>query len=133
MSTAARPTFHAAQAKSSAGAAISLNHNVSVKDQNAHSKMKYRQYGQANSDEMQTKNLKANLESQEKQLLKNNDENFHVKSSIREVTSIKLLKNESENIDIDEIKKKFDDEDFSNDDEDFDSRFVYSQIYIILI
>jgi protein CWC15 len=60
MSTAARPTFHAAQGRTTYGGSYTMA--VSAKDQAAHTKLKFRKFGQASVDEMTTKDLKSNLE-----------------------------------------------------------------------
>lgn len=110
-----------------------VNRIFSVKDQAAHTKLKFRQHGQSNTDEMTSKNLKDSLLVKEKNLLANskmkdklslNNDTNNVKPTLQ------LLKNVSEDIDIDEIRKKYDDEDVNNSDNDgFDSRLIHYYFY----
>ena len=118
----------------SASVSRPTNRIFSVKDQAAHTKLKFRQYGQANSEEMTSKNLKDNLLIKEQNLLTSNNSKNKVNNDTHSMKpTLQLLKNESENIDIDEIRKKYDDEDVNNsDDESFDSRYL-SYLYICYI
>lgn len=127
MSTAARPTFHAAQGKASFGG--SFSRSVSGKDQTAHTKLKFRRIGQASTDEMVSKDFKKSLGESETLLIKNNGvlpilpvKAIHENNKI----TLKLLKNEvEETIDLNDIKRKYDDVDAdfdANDSESFASR-----------
>ena len=129
MSTAARPTFHAAIGKSSYGG--SSTRAVSAKDQAAHTKLKFRQPGQSTVSEMASTDLKAKLA-----ILEQKNSKHKVISSIPDASqevekeSVKLLTNEAE-INLEEIKRKYDDEDVDygeqedldddKDDDGFDS------------
>jgi len=133
MSTAARPTFHAAQGRASHGGFRSTSQ--SAKDQLAHTKLKFRRLGQSSTQERESvakKDLKSTLEKSERLLLES--KGIHIPLKNQEVpitgevekTSVKLLlTNEEEEIDLNEIKKKYDDEDVDyeqNSDDGFESR-----------
>jgi protein CWC15 len=68
MSTQHRPTFHPAVGSSS-GATGARSYHFSVKDQTAHTRMKYRAPGQASREEMLRRDLAEELERKEMQLL----------------------------------------------------------------
>lgn len=133
MSTAARPTFHSAQGRASFGGFRNSSH--SAKDQLAHTKLKFRQLGQASKQEREVvakKDIKSALEINEQLLLGNKgyipSQKIHEQSVEIEKnpSSMKLLTNEEEEeIDLNEIKRKYDDEDVDyeqNSDDGFESR-----------
>lgn len=68
MSTQHRPTFHPAVGASS-GSSGARSYHFSVKDQAAHTRMKYRAPGQASREEMMRRDLAEELERKEMQLL----------------------------------------------------------------
>jgi protein CWC15 len=74
MTTANRPTWHAR-----VGTTSSLSSSqVSSKDLNGFTTMKYRQVGQSSKEEMAIKDLKTELAMKEETfLIKNNDSNYH--------------------------------------------------------
>ena len=124
MSTAARPTFHAAKGRTSFGG---LRSGIqSAKDQLAHTKLKFRQLGQSTG-----KDLKSNLDRNERIILESKglitsshkSENGNDEFT-RPTSPIKLLKDE-EVIDLNEVKKKYDDEDVDyerDSNDEFESR-----------
>ena len=122
MSTAARPTFHAAQGKSTFGG--NTGRSQSSKDVASFTKLKFRQFGQASKEEIATKHLKSELDKSETLLIKNKDKSIPLDTlKDKPILTVKLLTNSES---FDEIKKKYDDSDVVDDDqESFDeSRLV---------
>jgi protein CWC15 len=107
-----RPTFFPAVAGKSAYGGISTI-SASAKDQAAHTKLKYRQVGQNSREETVYEDYKAKLDEKEELALIENDKSQGKIAPSRaekvEQTTL-LLKNQPE-INLEEIKKKYDDED----------------------
>jgi hypothetical protein len=122
MSTAARPTFNPAIGKSTLGGFNTRS--ISAKDQAAHTKLKFRKFGQASIEEMETKNLKINLQQKECLLLIEGDKStsFISQSASESASSLKLLTN---SVDLEAIKRKYNDEDADKNTpgDGFDSRY----------
>ena len=116
-----RPTFHAAVGKTSYGGNISRA--FSSKDGTAHTKLKFRQQGQSCEQEMSHKDLKEELQKHENAALTDKQKDKPVSSRSEDVLEKpKLLKFQPE-IDIEEVKKKYDDADATVEDaDDFESR-----------
>jgi protein CWC15 len=119
MSTAARPTYFAAVGRQYGG--IRSRH-ISGKDQNAHTKLKFRQIGQSSTEEMKLKDLKYELETKEElNLIDKKSAISMIENEEKKVDVILLLKNKP---DIDpELLKKYDDADINNSgsEDGFDS------------
>eukprot|EP01038_Epipyxis_sp_PR26KG_P004084 gene4084-5832_t len=122
MSTAARPTFTPAVGRpSSSGMRTTL---VSGKDQNAHTKLKFRQPGQSTIDEIKSKDMKAELQKQESKFKSNvfGGENLLlIEKEEKKIDTTLLLMNKPEIVP--EILNKYDDADapIGNSGDEFDS------------
>lgn len=120
MTTAARPTYYAAIGKADNGGFQSRM--FSARDQVSHTKLKYRQVGQASVEEMKARDLKAEILKKEDEILTQNDKAMtRILEEEKKIDVTLLLKNRAE-VDEEELKK-FDDEDADvvNSDDDFDS------------
>jgi protein CWC15 len=124
MSTGHRPTFYPAIGKTTG----SGSQQVSVKDQKSHTVLKVRQFGQGSEAEIVSKSLREELESKERNLLAGGDNAGGATRAVTEViekSSAPRLLTNAPAVDLDEIKKKYDDADadFSdNSDKDLESR-----------
>ncbi len=115
MTTANRPTYHSAVGKSFNG---SLSHLVSGKDQTAHTKLKFRQFGQNSVAEILGKDFKNQLDKNEAEVLANKNKDLvHLLEEEKKV-DVKLLMDKPE-VDPDKINK-YDDADADLGDSDKD-------------
>eukprot|EP01035_Chromulina_nebulosa_P019830 gene19830-25778_t len=109
MTTAGRPTYFSKVGSGNPNLGIRSNH-VSGKDQTAHTKLKFRQSGQNNPDDINKRHLKEELDIKEKELSGNvsgsttnkpllTDE---VDNKISKLDKPKLLTNEQEELELQE-------------------------------
>lgn len=125
MSTSHRPTYHSAVGKSSYGG-IRSRHS-SAKDQASHTTLKFRQVGQASEDEMVFRDLKTELESKQVLLIESSGKNQHQSSSIvsGQLGNQPLLLKYQPEVNLVELREKYDDADadFGDSDKDLESRY----------
>lgn len=120
MTTAARPTYHAAIGNT-------LNYGgfksraVCAKDQAAHTKLKFRQFGQATQEELRNVDLKYDLDRKEEEhIVQKNKAIVMILNEEKKVDIPLLLKNKPEVNE--EVLKKYDDSDVDQGSDDgFDS------------
>lgn len=119
MSTAARPTYFSAIGKPTVGGIPSRF--LSGKDQTAHTKLKFRQVGQATETEMKEKDLKHELSKKEAEIsLDKRDAIAMIENEEKKVDVTLLLKDKPEINE--EVLKKYDDADIDAGSSDgFDS------------
>jgi protein CWC15 len=120
MSTASRPTFHAAVGtKSSYGGFRSRM--FSAKDQAGHTKLKFRQLGQSTKNEIETRDLKNELELKEQQKLLGSSSDKNIISTIKVANNLPLLEYSSH--DLKDVREKYDDTDADHEEnaKDLDS------------
>jgi protein CWC15 len=128
MTTANRPTWHAR-----VGASSSLSSSqLSSKDLNGFTQMKYRQVGQSSKEEMIHKDLKTELAIKEESLLIKNDDNYgnnnnsnSIKKDMPRLLTYKPIVtndiiNKYDDADADADDKNSDDDLESSDDDDDD-------------
>ncbi len=117
MSTAARPTYHAAIGGKSYGGVRSRHY--SGKDQLAHKQLKFRQVGQSTVAEMKERDLRTEIDKNENaQINEKNKTIALITNEERKVDVPLLLKNKPE-IDPESLRK-YDDADVENDEESGD-------------
>jgi uncharacterized protein YeaO (DUF488 family) len=121
MSTAGRATYQAA--KGVAQTSTIQSQHLSGKDQTAHTKLKYRQFGQASKEELAQKNkeagdLKNKLEQKEiNSILSSNKETKWMVKEEEEKVDVKQLLNEQKPIvSFETIQQKYDDADIDFDE-----------------
>lgn len=143
MSTAGRPTYHAAIGH--ANTSTFRSRHMAGRDQTAHTQLKFRQPGQATTQEIKQKNFRAELEAKENKYLLEKDKTTAWLAKEEEKVDVKLLLKNQPEIDIEKIQSKYDDRDVDVDYEeeeddadvdsakknDFDSsRYVYAGKYM---
>lgn len=114
MSTAARPTYYAAiGAKSSYGGVRSRHY--SGKDQIAHTKLKFRQVGQATVDEMRERDLKTEIDAKEEAFIAEKNKSFALITNEEKKVNVPLLLKNKPEVNP-EALQKYDDADVEDDD-----------------
>jgi protein CWC15 len=124
MTTAARPTYHAAVAgKLNYGGFKSRA--VCAKDQAAHTKLKFRQFGQATEEELRNVDLRYDLDKKEQEHLSQKNKAISMILQEEKKVDVPLLLQNKPEVN-EEILKKYDDADIDEDSDDgFDSsRYV---------
>ena len=125
MSTGHRPTFYPAKGKSEVSGGFK-SRLISVKDQRGHTKLKFRQFGQASQSEMVARDFRAEIDAKEEQSLAEKNKGLLAITnapSDKNAEPIRLL-TDAPVVNIDEIKSKYDDADAveGNSDDDLESR-----------
>lgn len=118
MSTAGRPTFKSAVGK---GPSSFRSLMTSGKDQTAHTKLKFRQLGQASEQEVSQKNLRYELEQKETKYVLEKDKNTAWLAKEEAKIDVPLLLKNQPELDSERLEK-YDDKDAEvEDSDDFDS------------
>ena len=115
MTTAARPTYFAAQGRQSFSSFSTRK--VSSKDQTAHTKIKYRQLCQNSSEEVRDKDFRKDLEEKELKYLQDEDQAaLSFLAEEEKKVNVQLLLKDKPELDPDSLKKYDDaDIDIGND------------------
>lgn len=130
MTTSHRPTWTPAQGRAKFGGITSRQ--VSVKDQNGFTQMKYRQIGQSSQEEMRRHDLREELSHREEAHLQEKRKQLSLieqEEKMVELPPVLMLKNVEEN-------NRFDDDDLDIQESstgEFDSRFAVIFDIIILV
>jgi protein CWC15 len=120
MSNTHRPTYYAPMGQKQSNIGVPT-YSFSVKDQTAHTRMKYRTAGQASAEEMKSRDLAVELERKEAQLVQ--EKNKSISSVLEEekhVDTTKLLISDRAHSERTSAAE-FDDADAKASDDDFGS------------
>lgn len=118
MSTAGRPTYKSAVGKTPGAFRSRM---TSGKDQTAHTKLKFRQFGQASHEEVNQRDLRSELEQRENKFVLEKDKTTAWLAKEEANIDVPLLLKNQPEMDSEKLQQ-YDDKDVEVDsDDDFDS------------
>lgn len=118
MSTASRPTYFPAMGRESNSTIKTVS--TSAKDQTAHTKLKFRQTGQATTEELRQRDFRAELEQKERKFLLEKDKSTAWMAKEESKVNVPLLLKNQPELRAEELEQ-FDDDDVELDKNNSDS------------